>query len=246
MAAVVRLIASLLRETFRQYGHGAVLDAKQEVLMIILGGSRARELAAIALLHQLSSVRLVLLSSGSLSASELYNSVVAVAGEARPMAVVADRSAVDTVTNFTTVVEAVLCTGTTLPIAVVTDEAHAQRAQCVARVVFGAYGLSSRFYLVRGHSVAAPAESTLRCIRDTIRALLWVLTGLDGRALARLVHPRRAADSKEWEAAHRQQAAPRATLGERLRRGLQVVDHPSQPRRFDSDSESVECLVHLI
>lgn len=112
-----------------------------------------------------------------------------------------DRTAIDTVGNFTTLAGAFAAAGVT-SVAVATDAAHQRRAHAVGRVILGVYGVRVRALTVAlNRSADAPTESWLRVLRDVLRALLWACLGLDGRSLAALVYPRRAADARAWREA---------------------------------------------
>jgi len=170
-------------------------EPPQPTCLLVLGGSKRRELLAASAIE----VPVVLLSSGSATADDVLGQF----GPARAArtAVIVDRTATDTVTNFTSVVHALNAVGVR-SIAVGTARAHMRRALAIGRVVLGAQGI---------HIVALPVdagealdESWLRVLRDAVRAMLWVLCGLHfGGFVGRLVHPSRFLDSSSWLAVRR-------------------------------------------
>ena len=161
-------------------------------VLLILGGSRERELAAARAAASLP-VRAVLLSSGALTLDELTR---AVRDGGSTASTFVDRSAIDTVSNFTSSIDAFLAARVTSVI-IATDGSHRLRAFFVGLIVCGIYG-RMRLQSLAVETRAASAESWLRVLRDAARAIVWVTTGLDGRSLAAIRHPRRAADVREW------------------------------------------------
>ena len=164
-------------------------------VLLILGGSRERELAAASTITQLPSVRAVILSSGELAQDELRAAILDAGGRAL---CAVDRSAVDTLTNFTSLVPTFAAAGVN-SVAVATDSSHRRRALAVAFIVLGSCAIQVE--CVVANPIGAPPaepESWIRVIRDVLRALFWVMSGFDGQWLAALVHPRRAADVRAW------------------------------------------------
>ncbi len=87
-----------------------------------------------------------------------------------------DYRAVDTVTNFTTLVNTFHRLGITR-VYLVTSSDHMPRAELVGDIVFGSHGISLEPIVVPCQR--AP-ESVLKVWRDGARALLWVVTGHTG------------------------------------------------------------------
>lgn len=190
---LLRLVRLLL---WRSQPH---LEA-EPTLMLIPGGSAQREeRAARSACALIPSVSVILISSGMSSEAELR----ACTGGSRAVVIV-DRQAVDTVSNFTSTAAAISSAG--VPCVVVsTSHTHMLRAYLIATIVLGGHGIR----VVR-HPVATaegePSESLLRCVRDVIRALLYVCSNglLDGSYIATLVHPQRARDVHTWRAQQQQ------------------------------------------
>jgi uncharacterized SAM-binding protein YcdF (DUF218 family) len=163
---------------------------------------------------------------------------------------IADHQAIDTVTNFSTLVKQFASSASSssqpssssdndddttcaippsfLPsthVYILTAAYHMPRALAVGRVILSAgYGIGITPVCIHdpnsslepqkpsntaasllacvpssSPSTAARAESTMRTMRDVIRALCWIYFGVDGVAFSRMVHPRR------WRRSVRQQ-----------------------------------------
>lgn len=88
-----------------------------------------------------------------------------------------DYQAVDTVTNFTTVVEDLKQEGVE-SVYLVTSDYHMRRATIIAQVVFGRHDIAFQPLPVPSeHDVSEPL---VQGIRDGARAVLWVITGQTG------------------------------------------------------------------
>ena len=105
--------------------------------VLVLGGCKERELEAARMFGAAAvpSARMLLLSSGAASLSELQ----AAAAPAAAHTVLVDRRAVDTVTNFTTVARSLAAAGVT-SVACATAREHCWRALAVGTLVLGAEG----------------------------------------------------------------------------------------------------------
>lgn len=87
-----------------------------------------------------------------------------------------DRRAVDTVTNFTTLVED-FQRNRIKHLYLITSDFHMTRARAIAFFVLGSHGIT--FTSVSLPSKESP-ESRLIVVRDACRALLWLFTGYTG------------------------------------------------------------------
>ncbi|WP_233747524.1 YdcF family protein [Leptodesmis sichuanensis] len=92
-----------------------------------------------------------------------------------------DRTAVDTVTNFTTLVDELRSKGIT-SVYLVTSDTHMGRASLVGEIVFGSRGILLKPVSVPSTHQSEPWQKTAR---DGARALLWVATGHTGSTLSR-------------------------------------------------------------
>ena len=182
--------------------------------LLVLGGDMRRELLAASTWP----VPVVLLSSGAASAADVCGAL----GPARAARtiVLEDRTAVDTVSNFTSCA-AVLRLAGARSVAVATARAHMPRAVAIGALVLGSQGI----WLVpcRVDTDERLQERWWRTARDALRAALWVLCGLDlAHLIGRLVHPSRFRDSSSWLAKRR--CSEEETLGAALRAALSTVD----------------------
>lgn len=87
-----------------------------------------------------------------------------------------DYRAVDTVTNFTTLVEDLQAQGIH-HVYLITSAFHMPRARAIGTIVLGSHGI--RFTPV-SIPTDRPRESMIRIVRDSGRSLLWVVSGRTG------------------------------------------------------------------
>ncbi|HEY9632664.1 MAG TPA: YdcF family protein [Coleofasciculaceae cyanobacterium] len=90
-----------------------------------------------------------------------------------------DRRAVDTVTNFTSLVADFKNRGIQ-HIYLITSDFHMPRAKAIATVVLGFWGIAFTPISIPTNQ---PPESWLHILRDISRAFLWVVTGRTGASL---------------------------------------------------------------
>lgn len=145
--------------------------------MLVLGGAIERETFAAEFARKHPELP-IWVSSGS--NPEYTEAVFADAGIARQRLHI-DRDAVDTVTNFTTLVEEFRARGID-SVYVITSDYHMRRARVIGEIVFGSRGISM-------HPIAVPSqqepEPLSKAVRDGARAILWVVTGHTGSTLSR-------------------------------------------------------------
>ncbi|MBF2026010.1 MAG: YdcF family protein [Oscillatoriales cyanobacterium C42_A2020_001] len=93
-----------------------------------------------------------------------------------------DRTAQDTVTNFTTLVDKLQVQGIS-SVYLITSDYHMQRARVIGEIVFG-----SRDMYLKPIPVPSQRDSepVLKSVRDGARAVLWVTTGHTGSTLQSL------------------------------------------------------------
>jgi uncharacterized SAM-binding protein YcdF (DUF218 family) len=87
-----------------------------------------------------------------------------------------DRRAVDTVTNFTSLV-ADFKNLNIQHLYLITSDFHLSRAKAIATLVFGSWGIAFTPVSVPSKE---PPESLLHILRDIGRALVWMITGRTG------------------------------------------------------------------
>ncbi|MGB3492632.1 MAG: YdcF family protein [Elainellaceae cyanobacterium] len=90
-----------------------------------------------------------------------------------------DRQAIDTVTNFTTLVSD-FQQRDIQHVYLVTSDYHMPRARAIAFFVFGSRGIATTPLIVPS---SEPEESPLKIARDVGRSLLWIATGHTGASL---------------------------------------------------------------
>ncbi len=90
-----------------------------------------------------------------------------------------DSRAVDTVTNFTTLV-ADFQQRQINHIYLITSDFHMPRATAIATIVLGGHGITFTPVSITSNR---PKESYLHISRDIVRSLLWILTGRTGASL---------------------------------------------------------------
>ncbi|NJL22376.1 MAG: YdcF family protein [Leptolyngbyaceae cyanobacterium SM1_3_5] len=146
------------------------LDRPQAIL--VLGGSPDREVFAadFALDHPDLPIWV---SSGS--NPEYADAVFADAG-IDPQRIHLDYEAIDTVTNFTTLVDQFKAQGID-NIYLVTSDFHMRRARVIGTIVLGSRGIDFEPIAIPSDR---PPESIDKAIRDGARAVLWVTTGQTG------------------------------------------------------------------
>ncbi|HYW20069.1 MAG TPA: YdcF family protein [Nodularia sp. (in: cyanobacteria)] len=87
-----------------------------------------------------------------------------------------DYEAVDTVTNFTTLVDELQAEGIK-SVYLITSEFHMRRARVVGEIVLGSRGIQLQPVPVPSNNMREPVDKS---IRDGARALIWVATGYTG------------------------------------------------------------------
>lgn len=87
-----------------------------------------------------------------------------------------DYEAVDTVTNFTTLVDELQAQGIK-SVYLITSDYHMRRASVIGEIVFGSRGIEFKAVPVPSAKETEPIQKALR---DGARALLWVTTGYTG------------------------------------------------------------------
>ncbi len=87
-----------------------------------------------------------------------------------------DRNAVDTVTNFTTMVETLKQAGVK-SVYLVTSDDHMSRSRLIGEIIFGSHGIT-----VKPVSFVSnrPDESWQKVLRDGGRSIVWIFTGKTG------------------------------------------------------------------
>ncbi|NES80321.1 MAG: YdcF family protein [Moorea sp. SIO2B7] len=92
-----------------------------------------------------------------------------------------DYQAIDTVTNFTTLVDELQAEGID-SVYLITSDNHMDRARVIGTIVFGSRGIAFKPMSVPSKY---PPEPGGKCLRDGARALMWLTTGYTGATLVR-------------------------------------------------------------
>ncbi len=87
-----------------------------------------------------------------------------------------DYQAIDTVTNFTTLVDRFKSKGIT-SVYLVTSDDHLPRARIIGEIIFGSKGIKVKPIAFES---GRDSEPVLKTIRDGFRSVLWVITGYAG------------------------------------------------------------------
>lgn len=151
----------------------------QPQAMLVLGGAPEREDFAAVFARQHPELP-IWVSGGS--NPEYTEGTFADAGIERHRLHI-DRAAVDTVTNFTTIVDQLQANGID-SVYLITSDYHMRRARVIGEIVFGSRGITLKPVIVPSHRDTEPMQKS---VRDGVRAILWLLTGHTGASFSHQV-----------------------------------------------------------
>lgn len=140
--------------------------------LLVLGGATEREVFAANFARSYPQLP-IWVSSGS--NPEFAEWVFAEAG-IKSDRLHLDYRAVDTVTNFTTLVDELKAKGIE-SVYLITSDDHMRRAQIIGEIVLGSRGISFKPVAVPSGRTPEPLQKALR---DGARAILWLTTGYTG------------------------------------------------------------------
>ncbi len=140
--------------------------------LLVLGGDKQRELFAAKFAQNYPSLP-IWVSSGT--NPEFAEWVFSEAG-IKPDRLHLDYRAVDTVTNFTTLVDELKARGIE-SVYLITSDDHMRRAQIIGEIVLGSRGISFKPVAVPSGRTPEPME---KAVRDGARAIMWLTTGYTG------------------------------------------------------------------
>ncbi|WP_017716222.1 YdcF family protein [Kamptonema formosum] len=149
----------------------------QPEAMLVLGGDTKREVFAAKLAREYPDIE-IWVSGGS--NREYAEWVFSEAGIDRKRLHL-DERAVDTVTNFTTLVDELQARKIS-SIYLVTSDDHMRRATVIGEIILGSRGMTFKPVPVPSGRDPEPIKKS---IRDGARAILWVATGHTGSSLSR-------------------------------------------------------------
>ena len=141
--------------------------------ILTLGGGIDREIFAARFAKMHPVLDLWISSGTNLAASQWAFRDIS------PARVHIDRRAVDTVTNFTSLI-ADFKSRKFHHIYLITDDYHMRRAKAIATFIFGSQGIA---FTPISIPTDKPIESVWRVLRDVCRALLWIFTRGTGASL---------------------------------------------------------------
>ncbi|MEO0458260.1 MAG: YdcF family protein [Cyanobacteria bacterium P01_A01_bin.114] len=144
----------------------------QPDVALVLGGATEREKFAVQFASEHPEID-VWISSGS---NPEYAEWVFETGQIPPERFKLDYRAVDTVTNFTTLVDDLQDEGVD-SIYIITSDYHMRRAVVIAEIILSSRGIHFKPVTVPSDQ---PPEPVARSVRDGIRSVLWLLTGKNG------------------------------------------------------------------
>ena len=160
-------------------GHSQVkAKLRQPQAILVLGGDAKREHFAAELARQNPDLE-VWVSSGT---NPEYAEWLFQEANIDKTRVRLDYRAVDTVTNFTTLVED-LKKENIQSVYLVTSDYHMRRATMIGQIVLGRYDIA--FKPVPVPSESPQSEPLIRGLRDAARSVLWVLTGQTGSSFGK-------------------------------------------------------------
>ncbi|MEO1404265.1 MAG: YdcF family protein [Cyanobacteria bacterium J06635_1] len=144
----------------------------QPEVALVLGGATEREEFAVQFASEHPEID-VWVSSGS---NPEYAEWVFETAQIPPERFKLDYRAVDTVTNFTTLVDDLHQEGVK-SIYLITSDYHMRRAVVIAEIILGSRGIHFKPVTVPSNQ---PPEPLSQSVRDGIRSILWLLTGKNG------------------------------------------------------------------
>jgi uncharacterized SAM-binding protein YcdF (DUF218 family) len=167
----VRLLVALLTAFWFSYQH-IKAEFQRPQALLVLGGATEREVFAANFAHKHPGLP-IWVSSGS--NPEFAEWVFSEAG-IKSDRVHLDYRAVDTVTNFTTLVDELRDRGID-SLYLITSDDHMRRAQIIGEIVFGSRGISFKPVAVPSGREPEPMQ---KAVRDGVRAIVWLTTGYTG------------------------------------------------------------------
>ena len=152
------------------------LQLKSEFLkpqaLLVLGGATEREVFAAKFAQKHPQLPIWVSSGSNPEFAEWVFSEAGIKSDRLHL----DYRAVDTVTNFTTLVDELKGRGIE-SIYLITSDDHMRRAQIIGEIVLGSRGISFKPVAVPSGRTPEPVE---KAVRDGARAILWLTTGYTG------------------------------------------------------------------
>lgn len=152
---------------------GLKAQVRNPEAILVLGGSAEREQYAATMANQYPELDIWVSSGSNPEYAEWLFHNADVSRDRLHL----DYQAVDTVTNFTTLVDD-LKAADIQSVYLVTSDYHMRRATIIGQIVLGSRDITFRPITVP--SAEGHPETVLRSLRDGARAILWVFTGRTG------------------------------------------------------------------
>ncbi|BAU14446.1 hypothetical protein LEP3755_49930 [Leptolyngbya sp. NIES-3755] len=159
----------------------ARLHFEQPDAIVVLGGSEEREVFSAKFAKQHPNLPVWISSGAPREYAERVFSRTGVDLHRLNL----DYQAVDTVTNFTSLVDR-LRQKNVRSVYLITSDYHMRRAQVIGEIVFGSRGINIQPVSIPSNHLDEPMSKALR---DGGRAVLWVATGQTGAQLAPAKEP---------------------------------------------------------
>ena len=140
--------------------------------LLVLGGDKQRELFAAKFAQNYPSLPIWVSSGTNPEFAEWVFSEAGIKSDRLHL----DYRAVDTVTNFTTLVDELQAKGID-SVYLITSDDHMRRAQIIGEIVLGSRGISFKPVAVPSGRTPEPME---KAVRDGARAIMWLTTGYTG------------------------------------------------------------------
>jgi uncharacterized SAM-binding protein YcdF (DUF218 family) len=147
----------------------------QPPVALVLGGAPEREQFAAQFAQEHPSVEIWVSSGSNPEYAQWVFDEAQIPAEQWHL----DYQAVDTVTNFTTLVNQLQARQVD-EVYLLTSDYHMRRASAVAQIVLGSRGISFKPVAIPTEQAPEQPETLLRGVRDAMRSLLWVVTGKTG------------------------------------------------------------------
>lgn len=143
--------------------------------VLVLGGATEREIFAAQFAQEHPNLPIWVSSGSNPEYAEWVFSEAGIPADRVHL----DYQAVDTVTNFTTLVDHLKAEGIT-SVYLITSDYHMRRAKVIGEIIFGSRGIDFKPIAVPSRQQDEPIE---KVVRDAARAVLWVTTGNTGEDL---------------------------------------------------------------
>lgn len=140
--------------------------------LLVLGGDKQRELFAAKFAQNYPSLPIWVSSGTNPEFAKWVFSEAGIKSDRLHL----DYRAVDTVTNFTTLVDELQAKGIE-SVYLITSDDHMRRAQIIGEIVLGSRGISFKPVAVPSGRTPEPME---KAVRDGARAIMWLTTGYTG------------------------------------------------------------------